>query len=239
MVANKVRLRFSKGAHLRLVSHHDLMRCFERALRRAGLPIAHSQGFNPRPKVVFPLPMALGIEGRREVVELELSNPMTAEEVREQLASVTPAGLEFLSAKPLDTRKPGQAVAAVYEFALPEDRRNDAAARLAEFCAAVQWHYDRVRPGRTSRIDLRAQVIHTEIDLHGVLRFRMSIDPAGSARAEDFLEALGLRDLLMEGGILVRSDVELADEASPTAVEPTVTKTHNPESMSRLTNPMV
>src|SRR4051812_1089962 len=70
-VAFKVRLRFAKRGDLRLVSHHDLMRCLERALRRAAIPMAASQGFNPRPKIMFPLALALGIEGDREVVELE------------------------------------------------------------------------------------------------------------------------------------------------------------------------
>ena len=63
----RVRLRFAKRGDLRLVSHHDVVRAFERMLRRAELPVAHSQGFNPRPKVVFPLSLALGIEGRREI----------------------------------------------------------------------------------------------------------------------------------------------------------------------------
>ena len=58
VAATKVRLRFAKRGDLRLVSHHDLMRCLERMLRRANLPMAYSQGFNPRPKVVFSLALA-------------------------------------------------------------------------------------------------------------------------------------------------------------------------------------
>ena len=74
--ATKLRLRFAKRGDLRLVSHHDLMRCLERMLRRAQIPMAMSQGFNPRPKIVFALALGLGIEGRREVVDLELAEPM-------------------------------------------------------------------------------------------------------------------------------------------------------------------
>src|SRR4051812_6059853 len=86
----KVRLRFAKRGDLRLISHHDLMRCLERMLRRAGVPIAHSQGFNPRPKAVFPLALALGIEGRREVVELELTEPIEPAELLGRLAACAP-----------------------------------------------------------------------------------------------------------------------------------------------------
>ena len=85
--ATKVRLRFAKRGDLRLISHHDLLRCLERALRRARIPMAVSQGFNPRPKIVFALALALGIEGRREVVELELAEPTEPAEVLRRLAA--------------------------------------------------------------------------------------------------------------------------------------------------------
>ena len=82
----RVRLRFRKGGDLRLVSHHDLMRCFERMLRRADLPVHATEGFNPRPRMVFALSLALGIVGCEEVVELELDAEVPPEEVRDRLA---------------------------------------------------------------------------------------------------------------------------------------------------------
>jgi len=87
MAPLKVRLRFAKRGDLRLVSHHDLMRCLERMARRAGLPLAQSQGFNPRPKIAFTLALALGIEGHHEVVEIELAGPMEPTEVLHRLAA--------------------------------------------------------------------------------------------------------------------------------------------------------
>ena len=54
----------------------DIMRCLERMLRRAGVPMVVTQGFNPRPKMTFALALGLGIEARREVVDLELSEPL-------------------------------------------------------------------------------------------------------------------------------------------------------------------
>src|SRR5262249_54516063 len=97
LVRRKVRLRFRKGGDLRLVSHHDLMRCFERMLRRAALPFRSTQGFNPKPRLVFALSLPLGVVGREEVVELELDGDLDPEEVRRRLAAQAPAGLEFLS----------------------------------------------------------------------------------------------------------------------------------------------
>lgn len=209
--ALKVRLRFAKRGDLRFVSHHDLMRCLERLLRRAVLPMAYSQGFNPRPKVVFPLPMGLGIEGRREVVELELAEPLAPSEVLDRLASVAPAGLDFLEA---EVGTPGRSaprvVRANYALEIPESERRAAADALVALLASTHWPFTRRRPDRTVEIDLRPYLLDGELDVSGTLRFSLRVDPAGSARPEEIAEALGLRELLNRGAVLVRTDVELA-----------------------------
>ena len=99
----KVRLRFAKCGDLRLVSHRDIMRCLERMLRRARIPIALTQGFNPRPKMTFALALGLGIEGRSEVVDLELFEPLEPSELLFRLKSVAPAGFDWIDARPLPT----------------------------------------------------------------------------------------------------------------------------------------
>src|SRR5947209_18807362 len=99
--ATKVRLRFAKRGDLRLVSHHDLLRCRERMLRRARVPMALTQGFNPRPKMTFALALGLGIEACREVVDLELSEPWDPCELLDRLRAVAPPGFGWLDAWPL------------------------------------------------------------------------------------------------------------------------------------------
>ena len=83
---DKVRIRFRKSGDLRLLSHHDLMRTFERMLRRAALPFRHSQGFHPNPRLVFALSLPLGVVGCEEVVELELDEVLPPDEMHERLA---------------------------------------------------------------------------------------------------------------------------------------------------------
>lgn len=210
-IASKVRLRFAKRGDLRFVSHHDLMRCLERLLRRAALPMAQSQGFNPRPKVVFPLPMGLGIEGRREVVELELSEPLEPAEVLTRLAAVAPAGLDFLEAEPgPTTRKAPRALTAHYSLEVPQPERPAAAVALRELMAAKTRPYTRRRPDRIVEIDLKSFLLNATLDADGTLRFDLRVDPGGSARPEEIVDALGLRGLLDQGAVLVRNDVELA-----------------------------
>src|SRR5205809_1091797 len=77
----RVRVRFRKDGDLRFVSHHELMKVFERMFRRAALPVAQTKGFHPTPRMTFALSLALGIVGCEEVLELLLDAQLTPEEV--------------------------------------------------------------------------------------------------------------------------------------------------------------
>jgi radical SAM-linked protein len=230
MTATKVRLRFAKRGPVRLVSHHDLMRCLERTLRRSEIPMARGQGFNPRPKLVFPLALGLGIEGRREVLELELSEPMEPDEVLRRLVASAPAGFDFLEAEAA-TGRPSQVQAVRYELEIPADRADFARSAIASFLADAERPYTRHRPDRTVELNLRPFVLEAELNSEGVLCFRLKMTSSGSARPEEVIESLGLRDLLERGVILVRTEVELAPTApseapgppDPTAAESTST----------------
>jgi len=108
MVRQRVRMRFCKQGDLRLIGHRDLMRCLERLFRRAGLPLAMSQGFHPKPRMTFPSALALGIEGVDEVLELELTESPPAEELLQRLTPHAPPGLGPKSSRKAP-RRPGSA----------------------------------------------------------------------------------------------------------------------------------
>src|SRR2546425_458428 len=108
MMRVKVRIRFRKAGDLRFVSHHDLMRVFERMMRRAGVPFRSNEGFHPKPKMAFASALGLGIAGLQEIVEIELSEPMPPEEVQRRMASEAPAGLDVLSVEPMDAQTTAQ-----------------------------------------------------------------------------------------------------------------------------------
>ena len=122
---DKVRIRFRKDGDLRLLSHHDLMRSFERMLRRAALPFRSPQGFHPKPRLVFALSLPLGVVGCEEVVELELDEMLPPEEVRERLVRQAPPGLEILQSAPhrLQGRRPGALADAIALAAARRPRR--------------------------------------------------------------------------------------------------------------------
>jgi radical SAM-linked protein len=215
MPTTKVRLRFAKQGDLRLVSHHDLMRCLERLLRRAALPVAHSQGFNPRPKVAFPLALGLGIEAHREVVEIELAEPLEPDDVLARLAAQAPPGLHFVAAEPAGPGRSPRVAALHYALAIPAAHRDATRTALEAFLASDRWPYLRRRPERTVEADLRPFVTAAALDEGGTLRLRMRLAPEGSARPEEVIDALGLRPLLDHGAVLVRTDVELEAPARP------------------------
>lgn len=79
------RALFEKVGSARFISHLDLMRLFQRAFKRAGLPLTHTQGFNPRPSVSIALPLSLGAESHCELLDFDLESPVPPEGIRDRL----------------------------------------------------------------------------------------------------------------------------------------------------------
>ncbi len=209
----RIRLRFAKRGPLRLISHHDLMRVLERLIRRAEIPIAHTQGYSPRPRITFAMPLGLGIEGQREVVDFELEPGHGAEELTALLNQHSPEGLVWLEAEMLAPGTSAPAViAARYALAVAAAHEPQAQSALAGFLAAAAWPFEQQRPGRTRMIDLRAAVLDATLE-PGLLRFTLEVTRDGSARPEEVVQALGLSPLFEQGAYLVREDVVLAHKA--------------------------
>jgi radical SAM family uncharacterized protein/radical SAM-linked protein len=90
---HRYRIQFTKLAPIHMQSHHDLLRIVPRILRRAKLPIYHSEGFNPRPMLTFGPALSLGVQSLAEYVDISLTEAKTKEEILEALRSQTPDGL--------------------------------------------------------------------------------------------------------------------------------------------------
>jgi radical SAM-linked protein len=98
-------LQYSKGEEARFLSHLDLMRAMERALRRARLPLAFSEGYNPHPRISYASALAVGVTSEGEYLDLELAKDLPAQEVMARLNLVLPPGLKVLAAVPVRNRK--------------------------------------------------------------------------------------------------------------------------------------
>lgn len=126
-----VRLWLSKTGRIKYVSHLDMFRILQRAVRRAEIPLWYTEGFNPHPYVSFLLALSLSVEGLREPVDIRIVGDITPEEIRERLNAVFPEGLrvEEVSA-PL--HKPAEIAFADYEVLL-----DPAAVSAAELTGAL------------------------------------------------------------------------------------------------------
>ena len=91
------RLLFEKRGNAVWISHLDLMRLFQRAFRRAGLPLVHSKGFNPRPSVSIALPLSVGVESGCELLDFDLEGcDVSCEEMKDRLNAALVAGVKVL-----------------------------------------------------------------------------------------------------------------------------------------------
>jgi len=96
---------FSREGATVYLGHLDLMTCFERAARRAELPILYSQGYNPRPMMVFALPLGVGIESRSDYLDVSLEVPYDPVLFTEKMNRCLPEGLQILRSKQIPEPK--------------------------------------------------------------------------------------------------------------------------------------
>jgi len=211
----KYRIRFSKSGSLRLVSHHDLMHCFERMLRRASLPLCTTQGFHPQPRMIFAQSLALGIAGLNEVVELELNDILPAEEVHTRLIQQAPPGMVFLNTRVIDFKAGAQVRRAFYRLEIPPSPLLpfSLSSAVEKLLLSTEKWVDRTRP-RPRRFNLRPYVSQLTFRAP-LLEMALWVTPNGAVRPEEVARLLGLETLLADGAFFERTFLELYDELPP------------------------
>lgn len=119
----RIRITFAKQGALRYTGQLDLHKLWERAARRAELPLAYSQGFHPQPKINIAAALPLGFSSRCEVMDMKLERGIPLVGLREKLQQTLPTGIQVLNVESADERAPAlqtQVVAAEYEVTLTE-----------------------------------------------------------------------------------------------------------------------
>ena len=102
----KMWLTMEKGARIRFIGHLDLMRTMQRALRRSGLPVRYSNGFNPHMLLNAAAPLSLGMPGLREVIEVPVGEEIAPETFRERLNDALPPDLRCQAVRALPDEHP-------------------------------------------------------------------------------------------------------------------------------------
>ncbi len=179
-------VRFAKIGPAIYHSHHDMIRFWERAVKRADIPMRLTQGFNPHPRLVFPHALGLGIQSRHEAIVLELSDHMDTTTMLNRLRQACGDTLEILAVESLPpVKKSLQIVRSSYaitgwpEIAFP--RLADAAsALLAQESIVVE----RGAPGDKRKADIRPYLEKVQPDGHTLL-VELRHTPTGSARPDE------------------------------------------------------
>jgi radical SAM family uncharacterized protein/radical SAM-linked protein len=204
-----VRVRYAKLGRLVALSHLETMHALLRAVRRAGLPVAYSQGYHPKPRVSFGPALPVGVESLCEHLDLDLHGPAEAAEVADRLGRQLPEEFRVIEAAVIDPTEPSisEALRAVhYRAVFPEEGWGEAALtqRVDAFLAAersvvTRMAHSKARAGkrhpkiadRTGReIDLKEIVTHLAVEGPDSVAFSLRADPSGSAKPAEVLAAV-------------------------------------------------
>ena len=162
----RLRLRYAKRGRLRFSSHRDFQRAFERALRRAGVPMAYSQGFNPHPRVSYANSAPTGTASEAEYVEIAVTAMLDPEKVRLALDTALPPGLdviEVVSSKTSDFIE--RLEASVWELELPGVSVKTARSAAEALMAAEEVMVERLTKNGIRTFDARGPVVAVEVPL--------------------------------------------------------------------------
>ena len=185
------RVRFTKTDKMRFLSHHDLMRLFERALRRTGLPLRMTEGYNPHPVMAFPTALGLGIESLDEILEFELTSWTAPRQLEKLLGEQLPQGVTVASAEAFDRKQRSYVSFVEYEAECP-GQLEGVADRIRAFLALKECPVERVSDKGSKTVEIRQYVLALDAEKdHVYLRIR--ITDQGTAKPEEVLRAIGLR----------------------------------------------
>ncbi len=195
----RMRVWFSTDDTVKYVGHLDMHRAWERAIRRARLPLAYTQGFNPQPRLQFAAALPVGFTGQAEVADIFLNDELSSPEFIHRLSEALPRGIRPVSAQPVTRELPSlqsQVTGAHYTVEVETDEADDEfASRLADFMSRPDAWRERRKGKDVSRYDLRPLV--RALAYRGRTSYGHSFDvtmraePGATGRPDELLAELG------------------------------------------------
>ena len=215
----KLRIKITKDAGIRFISHLEYVRTIERAIRRAKLPVAYSEGFNPHMKFSLASALGVGVTSEAEFVEIEIAEEIDLPATMKKLAVNLPTGIRILAADLADAKTDklmAQAGGADYRVIVPCQTDCDWQAAVERFNTSENVLFQKPIPkgrGKTKEIEVKHFIDHLKAERFGdnlQLVFSCKITPTGSMKAAELL--LVLRDsfelpLVVEKADILRTDL--------------------------------
>lgn len=191
LIVTRIRLRYKKFGDKIFISHLDLLRLFERALRRGQIPVSMTKGFNPRLKLSFPLALQLGIEGVSEILEIELNEWIKPAGFKERLDCQLPAGIEISMPVTVPRNEKSKIDNVVYHIIL-ENMNLPETVEIDNLLSCETLNITRTKGMERKKIDIRPSILSINKNESG-LNIQIKIMDRGTAKPKDILEALGIK----------------------------------------------
>lgn len=186
---SKYRLRFEKKDKMIYIGHLDLMTFFQRAIKRAQLPIAYSKGFNPHQQMSFAVPLALGSYGYGEYVDIEFTEEMNGDDIINRLNSVMNKGVVVTSARKLsEGEKTGAAIVSAADYRVKLDIKLDNADEIInKLLSQETLEIERTSKRKTKLVNIRTNIYSLGADNSKeftVLNMRIATGSANNLKPE-------------------------------------------------------
>ncbi len=164
-MVQRIRIRYAKRGPLRFTSHRDFARAFERAVRRAGIPVAFSQGFTPHPKISYASAAPTGVASEAEYLEIGLQAVVDPADLRDALDAALSPGLDVIEAVQASggSSLADRIDASRWRIELPEIQPSALAEAVAAFVAADEVLVERMTKQGRRRFDARSAVVRIEV----------------------------------------------------------------------------
>jgi radical SAM-linked protein len=160
----RLTVKYAKRGRMRFASHRDIARAVERGVRRAELPVAHSAGFSPHPKISYAGGAPTGAASEAEFLEISFTARLEPHDVQVRLDAALPDGIDVIEVADLAEAQAPRLEASEWEVVLPGVAPAEAARAVEAFLAAPHAEVDRLTSNGVRRLDTRAGVVSLELD---------------------------------------------------------------------------
>jgi radical SAM-linked protein len=198
----RLRIRFCREEEVKFISHLDIMRLWQRALHRAGIPLAYSEGFSPHPKISLAAPLQVGVTSQAELMDVSCTKWVSPHFFTNAVNQQLPPGIKILQVYAVAPTMPSlqsQVSHSEYEVQIETEKdKPEVESALASLLATkkLPWHHE--RDTGTRNYDLRALIDKLWlIDWrkgHCTIGMRLRCDNTGSGRPEQVAAALGFKN---------------------------------------------
>ena len=195
----RLRLRFCRAEEVKFISHLDIMRLWQRALHRAGIALAYSEGFSPHPKISLAVPLPIGVTSEAELMDIFTTKWVSPHFFTKAISGQLPPGIEILQVYQMALGLPSlQAQVRYVEYKVEvetEKEPKDIEAALVSLLSLRHLPWQHQRDTGTRHYDLRALIDDLWLTSwrhpYGTIGMRLRCDSSGSGRPEQVTTALG------------------------------------------------